>query len=560
MTFLPIVERELRVSSRRRGTYWNRAASALVAILVCAWLFMVSTNEPIKELGKILFSVVSGIFFVASLLGGVRYTADSLSEEKREGTLGLLFLTDLRGYDVVLGKLAATSVNALYGLLAIFPVMAIPLLLGGVSVGEFWRMTLVLTNTLFLSLAAGLFTSSVSRSARKAMAGTLLLILLINGAPPVLGVYYSYRSNANTVEEAFLIPSAGYAFAQAFDALFIAKPERFVSSVATSHGLSWVFLALASIAARNSWQDRPAGARRVRWRERWQQWSFGNATERMAFRTRLLNTSPCFWLGGRDRLKPMLVWGFIGLTGALWFWGYLKWPDDWPSDATYIITAITLHTALKLWVTSEACQRLGPDYRSGALELLLSTPLTVREILRGQFLSLQRQFLWPAIFIVVVDFAFLIAGMRGVSASGESIWVWLCLAGISVFMADLVTLCWVGLWLGLTAKHANRATGATVARVLVLPWVEFAGILLLLSFSNFSNRIDDWSAFCLGLWFVASVVTDVAFFLWSRHRLLHDLRTFATHRYMPGRSLLRWRPVSRTTPTTGTTPAVARGT
>ena len=559
MTFLPIVERELRVASRRRGTYWNRAVSALVAIVVCAWLFLVSTHQPVKEIGKILFSVVSGIFFVMSLLAGVRHTADSLSEEKREGTLGLLFLTDLRGYDVVLGKLAATSVNAFYGLLSIFPVLAIPLLLGGVSVGEFWRMTLVLTNTLFLSLAAGLFLSSLNRSARKAMAGTLLLILLINGIPPVLGLYQAYRLNSNAVPEAFLIPSAGYAFAQAFDALYNAKPERFLISVATTHGLSWMLLALASIAARNTWQDRPAGARKVRWRERWQQWSFGNPSARTAFRTRLLNISPCYWLGGRDRLKPMLVWGFLGLVGALWLWGYFKWREDWASDATYFVTTLLLHTAIKLWVSSEACQKLGPDYRSGALELLLSTPLTVREILRGQFLSLRRQFLWPVIFIVGVDFLFLIAGLRGVGASGETIWAWLCLAGISVFVADVLTLCWVGLWVGVTAKHANRAASATVARVLVLPWLAFAGVLLLVSFLKFWNYIDDASGFSLGLWFGASMVADIAFFLWSRHRLHHDLRTFATHRYVPRRSWFGLWPSSRSAPPAGAAPAMARG-
>src|SRR5882762_353877 len=136
MTFLPIVERELRVASRRRGTYWNRTLAASVGIGITAVLLLLATREPTKEIGKILFSVLSGLFFLSSFLSGIRYTADCLSEEKREGTLGLLFLTDLRGYDVVLGKLAATSVNAFYGLLAIFPVMAIPLLLGGVSPAE----------------------------------------------------------------------------------------------------------------------------------------------------------------------------------------------------------------------------------------------------------------------------------------------------------------------------------------------------------------------------------------------------------------------------------------
>src|SRR4029450_9547413 len=101
---------------------------------------------------------------------GVFRTADCVSEEKRDSTLGLLFLTDLKGYDIVFGKLAATSLNAFYGLLALFPVMAIPLLVGGVTVNEFWRVVLVALNNMFFSLAVGLFCSAIGRDERKAMA------------------------------------------------------------------------------------------------------------------------------------------------------------------------------------------------------------------------------------------------------------------------------------------------------------------------------------------------------------------------------------------------------
>ena len=139
MIFLPIVERELRAASRRRGTYWNRAVAALAAILIFGGALFFEAHQPPKELGKDIFNALAGLFLFSSLVAGVRYTADCLSEEKREGTLGLLFLTDLKGYDVVLGKLAATSVNCFYGLLAIFPVLAVPLLMGGITSGEFWR-------------------------------------------------------------------------------------------------------------------------------------------------------------------------------------------------------------------------------------------------------------------------------------------------------------------------------------------------------------------------------------------------------------------------------------
>src|SRR6185295_17312104 len=90
-------------------------------------------------------------------------------EEKREGTLGLLFLTDLKGYDIVFGKIVATSLNVVYGMLALFPIMAIPLLAGGVTGAEFWRVVMVALNNLFFSLAVGLFCSALSRDERKAM-------------------------------------------------------------------------------------------------------------------------------------------------------------------------------------------------------------------------------------------------------------------------------------------------------------------------------------------------------------------------------------------------------
>src|SRR5437879_9073179 len=148
MTFLPIVDRELRVAARRRATYWMRAVAALGAIVIGAFMYVVNRQGAPHEFGKSLFTVLSTLSIVYCLISGVRSTADCLSEEKREGTFGLLFLTDLKGYDVVFGKLAATSLNGFLCLLAMFPVLAVPLLMGGITNGEFWRMVLVLVDTL----------------------------------------------------------------------------------------------------------------------------------------------------------------------------------------------------------------------------------------------------------------------------------------------------------------------------------------------------------------------------------------------------------------------------
>src|ERR1041384_4232519 len=114
MTFLPVVDRELRVAARRRGFYWTRLLFAVVCagIVGLVLLFAWTVRSGTSGIGSGLFYFLTLLALGFSLLTGVFLTADCLSEEKREGTIGLLFLTDLKGYDVVLGKLVASSVPA----------------------------------------------------------------------------------------------------------------------------------------------------------------------------------------------------------------------------------------------------------------------------------------------------------------------------------------------------------------------------------------------------------------------------------------------------------------
>src|SRR6266404_3131357 len=196
MTFLPVVERELRVAARLPGTHWIRLMAALVALGIGGWIMLIPDlrNTP-GTLGMVLFVSMSIILNLYALLFGVLRTADCLSEEKREGTLGLLFLTDLKGFDIVLGKLAATSLNTFYGMLAIFPVMAISLLAGGVTGAEFWKVVLVSVNNLFFSLAVGMFCSAISKDGRRAILLAFLIVLFFTLGLPLLGAIMEARRN-----------------------------------------------------------------------------------------------------------------------------------------------------------------------------------------------------------------------------------------------------------------------------------------------------------------------------------------------------------------------------
>ena len=85
--------------------------------------------------------------------------------------------------------------------------------------------------------------------------------------------------------------------------------------------------------------------------------------------------------------RQALVWGLLGLLGCGWTWGLVRFGADWLSGPTYVATGFILNLLLKGWFASEVGRQLAEERKRGALELLLSTPLTVKEILRGQRLA-----------------------------------------------------------------------------------------------------------------------------------------------------------------------------
>jgi ABC-type transport system involved in cytochrome c biogenesis permease component len=536
MTLLPIVERELRVAARQRGTFWLRGLVAFGVIVVATWIFLVAANESQRELGKVIFYALTGGMMLYCLLAGVRATADCLSEEKREGTLGLLFLTDLRGYDVVFGKLVANSLAVFYGVLAVVPVLAIPLLMGGVSGGEFGRVALVLVNTLFFSLSAGMLASAVCQNHRAAVGLTLLFILLFVAGGPLLGLWLAWKQNwGGKYEFAFLFSSPVYSYFAAFDKMLPrGAGNGFYWSVGIGHGLGWALLALASWLVPRSWQDKAAvdGG----WRGRTRAWLEGDAATRREFRARLLDRNAFFWLATRPRLRTVWAWIPLALAVGIWGWGLYQLGRDWLDIGIYIATAILLSTTMKGWIGAEAGRRLIQDRKSGALELLLSTPLSVPDIMRGQRLALQRQFLRPVLVLLGASGLMAFAGANSSTLNGgdRPYWYWGWVAGLVMFGADVVALYWLGMWTGLAVRNSRHAFGAAIAPVLGLPWIAIAFVLTVINLlPREAQRLFNWDGWPVLLWFGFGILADVGFGFWARHKLLTEFRALAAQRYQP---------------------------
>jgi len=530
ITFLPIIDRELRVAARKRGTYWSRVAAAIIAmVLTGSFLLVWSIANQIAggAKGQILFSILKWLCFGSACSAGLFLTSDCLSEEKRDGTLGLLFLTDLRGYDVVGGKIIATGLRAFFALLAIFPVLALTLMLGGVMGLEFWRTLLALCNGLFFSLAVGMLISAISRDALKAMSATLLLCVIILGGLPLFDLWLA-SWDAKKFDAKLTFASPVYAF-------LLAPPagrSAFWPALAISNGVGWFCILLASLGLPRSWQEKAVRPERSQngFRRRWR---FVSRKRRV----RWLENNPLVWLAGRDlwlaRCALVVVLGASVLAACL----YLRLERDAfydPLESIHLLLLVTLC----LWVAAQANRFPAELRRTGVAELILCTPVTVRQILRGQWAALQGMFVVPACIILVFQVVLTTLTLqrfgRGSGQTPVVKWaghsfsqfeVSQILSAISSGVGFATTLCalaWFGMWMGLTTRKATVGVLKTLAFVAVLPWLGLGIVEILISFLTVRARLPFWTdtAVFTGAW----LAKDILFVVWSRWRLRRRFR------------------------------------
>lgn len=518
MTFLPIVERELRLAARRRRTYWTRLAAAALGVVTALGMLSPGFNNlrPATVTGAHVFGVLAAGGFGLCLLAGAFITADCLSGEKREHTLGLLLLTRLTGHDIVLGKLLATSLNAVYGLVAALPVLSLALLFGGITAGEFWRMALVLLNTLFFSLAVGMGVSALSRNAYRAVAGTLAAVLLL-AAAPFLGLAFGWRGNLNV---AILGMSPASAYATAFAGRFGRASSLFWLSLGWTHLAAWALLACASwwvprCAVEVAAGGLPGG------RRRWRSWLEEHWFRGQARREQRPAVNPMLWLARQEPQRLAWFWSFVALAGLAWLAGYSHFRSFWLRAEVVFATTTALHLVIKCWLALEATRRFADGRRSGELELLLVTPLAVAEIVNGRMLALRRQFYAPVALVLGADLLLLLFGMESPGWWGQAGgWALAFLVGGGMFLVDCYTICWVGLWLGLTAKTPVQAFLQTLVRVLVVPWVIFVVSLLFLG-SLLGELAMMW-------WFAIGIGNSLCLCHWASSRLYGEFRRGAS--------------------------------
>jgi hypothetical protein len=468
MNLYPVFSRELKQAVRKPIHYWLRTATVILGIGIgIPLLSHSSASVASASLGREIFRRVTATVFGLCLFSGVLLSSNLLCEERRECSLTLLFLTRVTGLDVIIAKLGATALLAFQIVLALFPLMALCIVLGGVSGAEFSRVVQVLSCTLMLSLSVGLFVSALNRSMSRAALisffaitiGTLLLAVLDDRARRLFP--------AGSV--GIIVPGPIQLFQGVGDLEFRLSPNGFPRAIAFLWVLFGALLALAGLMLKRLCVSD--GSVRVKTRKL-RDYSKAWASRRVA-----LHRNPVHWLIWRQKRSWLGTWLLVSVLLLGWT-SFLQIFENqpWTPVLGLFVLGPLVHLLLKVVIISEATECFAA-VRRPELELLLVSPLSVGKIIHGLARALLRRFAGLIATVFVVDLM-IVLFYRPHQMPFREPAAFLFIFALSITMlVDLPALIWRGLWNGLRSRHGLSAVRRTMMEVLVFPIVVFVGCL-----------------------------------------------------------------------------------
>jgi hypothetical protein len=408
------------------------------------------------------------------------FTADAISRERREGTLGLLFLSRVRVGDVLLGKLGSSGFKGICMLAAFLPMLMIPVLAGGVTGGEAFREGLVLLDTFWLSLCVGLWASARSEEAFKSIKRACVLVGAVVLIPFfTFAISYSMRTMPWAIgsppykEAPVLITellSPLTALTDGRDTFYKLSPWPFWISLIVVQLLGWFLLLLTAVRLRHSIcePEEPARVRPSRIQDAGI--SSGNdpipAAAHRPVRTRFLRaySNPVDWLVQHQRGILATLW-IAAAIEILYFassWAVFRgmFTLGWPSVIGWVVWFAASASTDALFARAGS-KFFYDSKRSGQLETLLTTPLGPRGVVEGQWSALKKLLAWPvavALGVMLLDEDISLLTEIGQPGGYSPGWVTQCFVTWGIDIASsilgILAVCWFGMLFALKGKGA----------------------------------------------------------------------------------------------------------
>jgi hypothetical protein len=390
----------------------------------------------------------------------------------------------------------STSLSAFYRFLAIVPFLALPMLLGGVTVEDFALLVLALVNVVFLGANLGLYISARSWDEKRATSVTTITMFCLV-VVPVASVVVSRVLARPEIFSIFAL-SPAYPIWQATVPRG-AHAGLFWGSLLWTHVLGWIFFRAACRTLPRCWQNRPLSLAprgdhlQPHREERPRAFAVAQTSSPAAMkarrmvrrqfagiqRTQMLDHYPVLWFALRWQPHSSGAWiiGVIGLASCVPGIAVGLLAGEWglafaPSFALFVFFCV--NTGFKTYAATYASFAFARDRGENPLELLLSTPITPRQLIHGYTLAL-RELLGPkirgAFWIESVWLTLTIFYDAAHGGQHTFLYVLASLAMLGFLVPDLRAVGWTALWQGVIARRAREAEKAAFTRVMFLPWL-----------------------------------------------------------------------------------------
>jgi ABC-type transport system involved in multi-copper enzyme maturation permease subunit len=463
----PIFTKELRSTARRKRTYVLRFLY-LGVLLLCLLFFHLATSsfedafrygsvaaraQHNAELGLIFFGIFS--FFSLGMMGliGPVLTCTAVNSERLHKTLPVLLMTPITSWQILGGKLFSRLLIAFTLLGLSLPALAVVRLLGGVEVEQIVASLSISITTVIFTASVGLFFSTLMNRAYAVVILSYGLCALLWGIlPAVVGMIYAavnprggpprglleflsvmpwFSMAINVIPEGFPFRIApwywgcllhlGMAFALLLWSGLILRrmarkdasggpapvapqyvppppPLPVVAETPDASGPSVAapappppMLAYAPPKIRNAAVARDVGDDPVLWRE---------------------VRRPLVGKRWQKVLSVVIVCGLL-----LLFYILLASIDDYragsaikaaDSQVGFAFVFCGLFTVLTCIISATA---IATEKESDTWTLLLATPLSSAQIVRGKLVGILRRLMWPAILIAAHFLLFTVTGV-----------------------------------------------------------------------------------------------------------------------------------------------------
>ncbi len=504
----PIFDKELRVCSRRRRSYVLRCAyiAALCVFVLSVWYSVLGTRRSgtvvyqvsrLSQIGRTVIASIVWFQFVVAQLVAVVMLSSSVSDEVRTGTLAVLMTTPIRHFQIVAGKLLSKLLQVTLLLAISLPLLAVVRVFGGVTWAYVISSVCISLTAALLAGTLSLLLSMIYRQTHTVILVTIMWYMVLFGAVPalftLLAAYRKFIFDQNTTQSILVLTNPFWAFA--------AVNAKFLFQSGVPRGFSWplhclIMLALTAVVLAVSVRRM----RKVAVSE-----AFGRASKRWFARFSRRKTDADIRRKRGGEIKPVIgspiVWkemrkGVIGhrkgdiLLFALLIGAFLisavvillaravRNPGQVSVTSMvlphFFMSGLYLIVLLRLAVFSAGSLTMEKEARSWPI--LLTTPLTDREIIRGKAVAAFRRNI-PLIMMYFGLLCLSYIGLYSLAGANRLAYVLgsLILSACSI-VGSVFFVIGSGLYLGVRLKSTTAAVAATAALYFGITYL-FCGLL-----------------------------------------------------------------------------------